>query len=52
MLEKIVILILLCIIGVMAVTIGVLRRQLRRAWQHADSWKLLAEHAEKQANGW
>lgn len=52
MLERIIILLLLCVIGLMGVAIEVLWEKLKRARQHADSWKLAAEHWEKKANGW
>lgn len=52
MLEKIIIGILLCTNCLQAVGIEVLWVKLKRARQHAESWKLAAEHWEKQANGW
>lgn len=52
MLEKLLILILLCIIGLLAITIEVLWQKLKRARAHAESWKLAAEHLEKEARGW
>lgn len=52
MLEKFIILLLLCIIGILGIVIEVLWGKLQRARKHANSWKLHAEHYEKQARGW
>lgn len=48
MLEKLAILLLLCVIGILWVVIQVLKRKLRDARKECVSWKIAAEHWEKQ----
>lgn len=52
MLEKMAIVVLLCIVGIQFIFLKVMWRRVRDAEKHAASWKLAAEHWEKQANGW
>lgn len=52
MLEKMIIGVLLCIVSLLFIFLKVALRRMREAEQHARSWKLAAEHWEKQANGW
>jgi hypothetical protein len=52
MLEIMCIGVLLCIVSIQFITIKVLLRRLRNLEKHCDSWKLAAEHWEKEANGW
>lgn len=52
MLEEILILILLCVIGLLGIASGGLLVNLKRARANAASWKLAAEHWEKEARGW
>lgn len=52
MLKTIAIGCLLCVIGIMGIAIQVLWQKLCDARKHAVSWKLAAEHWERQARGW
>jgi hypothetical protein len=52
MLEKLIILGLICIIGILGIVIEVLWGKLQRARAHADSWKLAVEHLEKERARW
>jgi hypothetical protein len=52
MLERMAIGVLLCIVGVLFTALKVALRRAREAEKARDSWKLAAEHWEKQANGW
>ena len=52
MLEKMIIAVLLCIVGIQFVFLKVMWQRVCTAEAHARSWKLAAEHWEKQTNGW
>lgn len=49
MLEKMAIGVLLCIVGIQFVFLKVMWRRVCTAERHAKSWKLAAEHWEKEA---
>lgn len=48
MLEKMIIGVLLCIVGIQFIFLKVMWRRTREAEKHARSWKLAAEHLEKR----
>jgi hypothetical protein len=52
MLEITIIGLLVCICLLELIALQVLRRKLHDARKERDSWKLAAEHWEKEANGW
>jgi hypothetical protein len=52
MLEKLVILGLICIIGLLWVVIQVLKKKLCDARREIASWKLAVASYEKEANSW
>jgi hypothetical protein len=49
MLERMAIAVLLCIVGVLFISLKAALRRAREAEKHARSWKLAAEHWEKEA---
>lgn len=44
--------VLIGIVGIQWISMRVLLKNLREAQKEVASWKLAAEHWEKQANGW
>jgi hypothetical protein len=52
MLEIMCIGVLLCIVAIQFIFMRVLLRRLTEAEKSSDSWKLAAEHWEKEARGW
>jgi hypothetical protein len=52
MLEIMCIGVLLCIVAIQFIFMRVLLRRLTEAEKARDSWKLAAEHWEKEARGW
>jgi hypothetical protein len=52
MLEKMAIVVLLCIVAIQFIFLKVMWRRVCEAEKHARSWKAAAEHWEKHAQGW
>lgn len=52
MLEKLIIAVLLCIVGILFISLRVLIRQLREARREIASWKLAVESYQKEHDSW